>query len=251
MRKTGMILVMVLTAAVILTAAGEGMIPITLSTEGVQTENEGIRIDGQTVTITQPGEYLVDGTLDNGQILVDCQENGKVTLYLNGVSIHNETGPALLIGNCSPRAVVSLVEGKQNRLSNGKNLIFEEGDEPDGVIFTRSDLTLCGTGSLEIEAGAMNGISSKDDLRIEGGSLTVDVPNHGLKGKDCVEISGGEVTIRAGRDGIKSTNKKDPSLGYIEITGGDIRISCGDEAISFISYCNISGGKMSMTIDQQ
>ncbi len=251
MKKTGMILAILLASVMILTAAGEGMIPLTLSPEGTQTENEGIRVSGQTVTITHPGEYLVDGTLENGQILVDCQADGKVTLYLNGVSIHNETGPALLIGNCSPRVVVSLVEGKQNRLSNGTNLIFEEGDEPDGVIFSRSDLTLCGTGSLEIEAGAMNGISSKDDLRIEGGALTVDAPNHGLKGKDSVEISGGEVIIRAGRDGIKSTNKKDPSRGFIEITGGDIRIRSGDEAISFVSSCHISGGTISMTIDQQ
>ena len=251
MKKLLMILTAVLFMCVTFGADAEGVIPITLTPEGIRSESESIQTEGQIVKITEPGEYLLSGNLENGQIQIDCQEKGKVTLYANGVSIHNETGPAILIGKCSPRAEISLVSGTENKFSNGNNLVFDEGDEPDGVIFTRSDLTISGSGMMEINAGAMNGISSKDDLRIEGGTITVNAPNHGMKGKDSIEISGGKIAIRAGKDGIKSTNKTDPSRGYIEMTGGEVNISCGDDAVSFVTFCNISGGKLNMNIEVQ
>ena len=249
MKKSFLMLVTVLLLCLVFGADAEGVIPITLAPEGIQTGSESVQTEGQIVKITQPGEYLLSGSLENGQIQIDCQEKGKVTLYANGVSIHNETGPAILIGKCSPRAEISLVSGTENKFSNGNQLVFDEGYEPDGVIFTRSDLTISGGGMMEISAGAMNGMSSKDDLRIEGGTITVNAPNHGMKGKDSIEISGGKIIIRAGKDGIKSTNKTDPSRGYIEMTDGEVSISCGDDAISFVTFCNISGGKLSMNIE--
>ncbi|MNC83981.1 hypothetical protein D3C75_1382440 [compost metagenome] len=39
----------------------------------------------------------------------------------------------------------------------------------DAVIFSRADMTLNGTGTLEIISNEGNGISSKDDLKITGG----------------------------------------------------------------------------------
>lgn len=226
------------------TASAEGMTPIQLSDGKIQAEGAGIQTEGSTVTISQPGDYLLSGSLSNGQIRVDCKEAGKVTLFLNGVNVHNGTGPAIWIGECAPRAVISLVESTENRLSDGTELVFTDVDEPDGVIFSRSDLTVSGNGSLEVQAGAMNGIVSKDDLKIEGGKIRVTVPNHGIKGKDFVEISGGELTIQAGRDGIKSTNKKDPDRGYVAISGGNIHITCGDDALSFESRLSVTGGSV-------
>ena len=236
-------------AAFLLTAsfsAAEGMISIQLVQDGTQSGTEGVSVDGNTVTISRPGEYLISGTLAQGELRIENRESGKVTLYLNGVSVHNENGPAIRIVECSPRAVISLVEGSANFLSDGTSLILETEDEPDGVIFSRSDLTIEGAGSLEIKAGAMNGIVSKDDIRIEGGKLSIDAPNHGIKGKDSVEISGGEISIRAGKDGIKSTNKKDGDRGFLEITGGRISIFCGDDPLGFITSCHITGGEISI-----
>lgn len=250
MRKTAAIF---LTAVILLLAAAsaaEGMISVLLAQDGTRSEAEGVTVDGNIVTITRPGDYLISGRLEQGEIRVDSRESGKVTLYLNGVSVHNETGPAIRISECSPRTVISLVEGTENFLSDGASLIFETEDEPDGVIFSRGDLTIEGAGSLEVRAGTLNGIVSKDDIRIEGGKLSVDVPNHGVKGKDSVEISGGEISIRAGKDGIKSTNKKDGDRGFLEISGGRISIVCGDDPLGFITSCHITGGEISITKEQ-
>ncbi len=248
MKKAFSLLLVLALLAALTAVSAEGMMTIILSDGDIRTEAEGVTKTGSTVKITKPGDYLVSGTLSDGCIEVDCAAAGRVTLYLNGVTIHNSTGPAILIGECSPRAVISLVDQTENALSNGANLVFTDGDEPDGVVFSRSDLTIEGSGELTVTAGAMNGIVSKDDLKIEGGDITVKAPNHGIKGKDFVEITGGTLDINAGRDGIKSTNKVDGARGYIEITGGEITILCGDEAISYETYCTINGGSISLKV---
>ncbi len=243
----GLVTALLLTCAAPIQACAEGMVTIQLGEkEAAGSGSWSVTENG--IRISEPGEYLISGTLEEGQIFVDCGQEGKVTLYLNGVNVHHETGPAIQIGKCSPRAVISLVEGSRNSLSNGKNLIFEEEDEPDGVIFSRSDLTVEGSGQLEILAGAMNGIVSKDDLKIRGGEVVIEAPNHGIKGKDCVEISGGSIRIQAGKDGIKSTNKNDPDRGYIDMTGGEVTIECGDDALSFITGCTVTGGSLRITM---
>lgn len=231
-------------------ARAEGMVTIALDGQDAGSESGAWQRDEKGIFIRRPGEYLLTGKLAEGQILVDCLEDGKVTLYLNGVEVHHETGPAIRIEECSPRAVISLVEGSENVLSDGTALVLDENEEPDGVVFSRSDLSLEGNGRLKITAGAQNGIVSKDDLKILGGKLEITAPNHGIKGKDCVEISGGSISIRAGRDGIKSTNKKDPDRGYIDISGGEITIFCGDDPLSFITSCRMAGGRVNLTMTE-
>ena len=196
-------------------AAGAELISVTLSDEKCESASEAVTIEGSVVKITAPGEYLLTGSLSNGQIRVDCKDDGKVVLNLQNVKIHNETGAAILIEKVRPRARISLMADTINELSNGDNLVYEADDEPNGVIFSRSDLTIEGSGELKISAGAMDGIASKDDLKVEGGKISVIAPRHGLRGKDSVEISAGDITIQAGKDGIRSNNSKDAEKFYL------------------------------------
>ncbi len=239
MKKALIAILILALAGITCTALADGLHTVQFSDSGLESAVEGVAFENGILRITEPGEYLLSGELTNGQIAVNCEKDGKVTLYLNGVRIHNETGAALLVGECAPRLVVSLMEGTENSLSNGASLVYTDGDEPNGVIFSDSDLTLNGAGSLTITAGSMDGIVSKDDLKIENGILTVNAERHGLRGKDFVQISGGTLRITAGGDGIKSTNKSDPDRGYVEITGGYITIRCGDEPIQAVTTCRI------------
>ncbi len=229
--------ILMLLAVLLLTvsAANAELISITLSDDRSECGSENVVCEGSTVKINAPGEYLITGNLSNGQIRVDCRDDGKVVLNLQNVKIHNETGAAILIGNVSSRARISLMADTENELSAGENLVYENEDEPNGVIFSRSDLTIDGSGSLKVTAGATDAIASKDDLKIEGGRITVTAPRHGIRGKDCVEISGGEITISAGKDGIRSNNSKDAEKGYISITGGTIVITAGDDPLDYVT----------------
>ena len=246
MRKWSLLLL-----AVLLLAAATGnaeLISVNLADSKCECGSENVVCEGSTVKINAPGEYLITGSLSNGQIRVDCKDDGKVVLNLQNVKIHNETGAAILIGNVSSRVRISLMADTENELSNGNNLIFENDDEPNGVIFSRSDLTIDGSGNLKVAAGDMDGIVSKDDLKIEGGVISVIAPRHGIRGKDCVEISAGEITVQAGKDGIRSNNSKDSDKGYISITGGKIQITAGDDPLDFVTGLIVKNAEITSSV---
>ena len=194
---------------------------------------------------------MLSGELTNGQISVDCAEDGKVVLYLNGITVRTESVAAILIGECKPKVVISLVEKSENIISNGAQADYEEDQDPSGVVFSQSDLVIEGSGALTVNALSGDGIVSKDELEIHGGRITVEARHHGIKGKDCVEIYGGEITVTAGRDGIKSTNKKDSARGYVAIRGGTVSICCGDEPIQFVTDCTIENAKISIRMNNE
>lgn len=242
MKKCLSLVLAVLVCLCAAAAADSALIPVQISDAGVTCESDAVKMDGKVIRITAPGEYLLSGAMADGQIEVDCGEDGKVILHLNGLKLHNENGAAILIGRVKPRVVIELAEGSENELSDGSRLVFSDKDEPNGVIFSRSDLTVEGKGALKITSGAMDGIVSKDDLRIAGGTITVDAVRHGIRGKDSVEISGGTVSVTAGKDGIRTTNDKDRERGYISVTGGTLKISAGDDPFDFVTELILNGG---------
>ena len=247
LKKWGALILVILLAAV--SAGSAELIQITLADGGSECGSDAVICEGNTVTITAPGEYLLTGSLSDGQVQIDCKEDGKVSVNLQDVSIHNETGAAILIGHVSPRIRISLMADTTNELSNGGELAYDKDDEPNGVIFSRSDLTIEGSGALKVTAGAMDGIVSKDDIKIEGGQITVTAPRHGIRGKDFVEISDGDITITAGKDGIRSNNNKEADRGYISILGGKIRIVCGDDPLDFVTALNIRNAEITTTVE--
>ena len=133
MKKALIALLILVLAGITCTAYADGLHTVQFSDSGLENAVEGVAFENGILRITEPGEYLLTGELTNGQLSVDCDKDGRVTLYLNGVQIHNETGAALLVGECSPRLVISLMEGTENSLSNGANLVYTDGDEPNGV----------------------------------------------------------------------------------------------------------------------
>lgn len=223
-------------------AAEEAKAPETiLLADGASVSNaEGAVVDGDTVRILKAGEYMLSGSLSNGQIRVECDRDSKVKLYLNGVRIHNETGPAVYVSKGMSRVSISLLEGVENELSDGEHLVFTEKEkEPNGVIFSRSDLTITGDGVLTVRAGDKDGIVSKDDLRIKGGAISVNARRHGIRGKDYVQISNATVTVVAGKDALRSTADDREDRGYIEITDSTLDITCGDDAFSYVTRLTV------------
>lgn len=224
--------------------------PVMLNLNGAATacSAPGVSVDGQTVTLSAPGEYVLTGELDDGCIVVQCAQAGKITLFLNGVRIHHERGPAIWVKASEDRVSISTLEGTENFLSGGAVYDIDEDEEPNGVIFSRSDTTITGSGSLSVTAECFDGIVSKDDLRIKGGTLQVNAKRNGIRGKDGVEIYDGVITVVAGKDGLRSTNTKDPDRGYVEILGGSVTITCGDDPIDAVTRVTVTGGEVNALI---
>ena len=151
--------------------------------------------DGK-ISIQGAGTYLVSGTLDDGQIYVDCVDAGIVTLILKDANITNNDGACIYIKK-TQEAVITLYEGTTNTLTDGTVYKFDnpEDNEPDAALFSKEDLIINGTGTLVVDGNYSNGIVSKDGLKIESGVIQVDAARHGIKGKDYLVIDGGTVTI--------------------------------------------------------
>ena len=207
---------------------------------------ETITLGDESVTITSEGVYLIKGTLKDGQIIVNAPK-AKVQLVLDGVDITCSDSSAIYVQDAD-KVFITLAEGSENTVSDGKTYAnAEDENAPSAAIFSEDSLTVNGTGSLTVNGNYKNGIQSKDDIVITGGTITVNAANDGIKGKDYVAIADGDITVDAGGDGIKSTNAVDEGAGFVYIEGGSFAITSANDGIQAETELNILGGTFDIT----
>lgn len=218
---------------------------ITLSDESISTTASHVAISGSTITIQDEGMYILSGTLSDGMVIIDAEDTDKIQLILNGVNIVSSTSAAIYIREAD-KVFITTAAGTENTLSNGGVYEAIDDNHIDAVVFSKSDLTLNGTGTLIVYAPEGHGIVSKDDLVCASGAYEITTASHGLSGKDSVRIAGGEYTITAGKDGIHAENADDASLGYLYIAGGTFFITADGDGMSAASYLLVEDGDFSI-----
>ena len=221
---------------------------IVLAGDAIMVAGEGVTVNGRTATITTAGSYSLSGTLTDGQIIVDTQDEETVQLILNGVDISNTSTSPIYIANAA-ETVIMLAENSENYVADSPAYVFAnaEVDEPNAAVFSENDLTIYGTGSLAVEASYNDGIASKDGLIIAGGTITINAADDGIRGKDYLIVKDGHITINAQGDGLKSDEDEDTTKGYITVEGGNITITSGGDAIQAATDVLISGGTFTLT----
>lgn len=220
------------------------VIRITLSGNSITAGGDGVTVDGSTATITSAGTYSLTGSLDDGQIIVDTEDEDTVRLILNGASISSSTSAPISIMTAE-KAVIILADNTENYVSDSDSYLFEdpEEDEPNAAIFSKSDLTIYGGGALTVTGNYNDGIASKDGLIIAGGNITVNSIDDGIRGKDYLIVKDGQVTVTVQGDGLKSDNDEDTEKGYISIEAGVINVTSGGDAIQASTDVMITGGE--------
>ena len=194
-------------------------VKITLNKTTATVSGSGAKADGSTITITEEGVYVVSGTLEDGQIIVDASDSDKVQIVLDGVHINCETNAAIYVREAD-KVFITLAENSSNTLGGGNEYTQIDDNTVDGVIFSKSDLVCNGTGSLTIEADYKHGIVSKDDLVITGGTYKIAAADNGITAKDQIKILDGSFDIDAANSAVKAKNTDDTELGNIYIAGG-------------------------------
>lgn len=234
---------------------------ITLIDGEITISGSGADFKGNVVTISKAGTYVIQGTLEAGQLIVEADQEEKVHVILNGAAITSSSGPAIWIKSAE-KVILTLAEGTENRIQDSADYVLEEGaDEPDAALFSKEDLSINGSGKLTVTGNYANGIKSKDTLLAMGGTLEVSAVAHALSGKDAVGVFGGTLTLTAGEDGIHSSSQVLVEAGSVTIAatddgihgdasltidGGTIHISRSNEGLESAAI-TVNGGDISLT----
>ena len=209
------------------------------------TATDGVTVSDGVITITNAGNYKLTGTYE-GQIKVEAADSDMVRLILNNATITNSTGAAINVVEAD-EVVIYTASGTTNTVSDGSSYSDTASGSPDAAIYSKSDLTLAGEGTLKVEGKYEEGIHTSDGLVIASGTLEVNAANTGIKGKDYVDILDGTITVTASQDGIKATNDTDGNRGWVRLSGGTVNISAGDDGFKAERVLEISGGTLNIT----
>ncbi len=198
--------------------------------------------DGQDIRITAAGVYVLTGSASNVTVYVEAGKDDKVQIVLNGVSVTNTNFPVIYVKTADK--VFVTVSG-DSVLSVTGSFAADGSTKTDGVIFSKTDLTLNGTASLTVTS-TDNGVVCKDDLKITGGAYTVTASSKAIEANDSIRVAGGDLYLTAGTDGLHAENDSDDTKGYIYIGGGSLTISAGDDGIHALSVVQIDGGALNI-----
>lgn len=246
----------------------------------------GYDIDGTALTIEAAGTYIVSGSCQSGSITVKKGVTG-VTLVLSGLTLTAD-GTAAIACNKSSSVTIVAQDGTTNILSdtetNNDDSYPDNTDAENAVIKCKdgSQVTLCGSGSLTVNANGKNGIKSGATTDEEGEAwlvirdltLTISAPiNDAINAEASLTILSGGLTIDAGDDAVHSdyyltvgaVGTDGPTITVnscnegleaadLSIAGGNITIHAGDDCLNaansdltgYAFTLSISGGTLVM-----
>lgn len=220
---------------------------VTLNSTSIDYSGIGGTVSGTTFTITKAGTFSFSGSLTDGQIVVNAH-NCTVRIILKGVNVNCSNSAAIYIKDAD-KVIITLQEGTVNTLSDGASYVYDntEDEEPSATIFSKDDLTINGSGTLNVDANFNDAIQSKDSLFIIGGIYNITSADDAIIGKDQAYIENGTFTINASGDGIKSTNDNDTTVGNVIIENGTFNITAGADGIQAENCILISAGTFNIT----
>ena len=219
---------------------------VVLSDSGITVDGDGCDVREDRLKIEEAGTYEISGTLSDGYIYVNVDNESEVHIILNGVKVHNADSAAFYSKKAA-KVTVTLAAGTENVFTDGANYVFEpEEDEPDATFFAKHDLVIEGEGKLKVVANYGDAIKGKDSLYINGGVIEIDAVDDGITGRDLLQITDGTITVRSQSDAIKSSNDVDPTLGNVIIDGGVITAIGDSDDIQAENRVIINGGTLSL-----
>ncbi|MBR4914591.1 MAG: carbohydrate-binding domain-containing protein [Clostridiales bacterium] len=218
---------------------------INLNGSSASSDSSSVTINGSVITIKGKGTYIVTGTLNDGYIVVDAGDSDDIKIVLKDAQITSSDYAALYCLNADNVNVI-LAEETSNTLKNSGKFDSKDKNSVDGAIFAKTDITINGSGSLEI-VSTDHGLVGKDDVTITGGNIKITASSDGIQANDSVAVRNASINITCGKDGIQADNEKDTNKGYVYILSGNITIAADDDGITASSTLQIDGGTINIT----
>lgn len=208
--------------------------------------SDAVSVDDYSVTISKEGTYILKGAYKNGTVIIDAPKTDKLQLVLDGLEIYSADFAAIYVKQAD-KVFITLNPGTENSLSNGGEFRADDSSKVDAVIFSKEDLTVNGSGSLNIKSPAGNGISCKDELVFTDGSISVQAGKHAIEAKDSLAVSGGSFTLSSGKDGLHCEHNSDETKGLVYISGGSFTVNAEGDGVSAGAALQLDGGSLDIT----
>lgn len=199
--------------------------------------------DNKTIDITDEGVYTISGSAENCTIRVNADDSAKVQLVLDGVDIENEDFPAIYV--LSADKVFITTTDSENTLTVSGQFTADGENNTDAVIYSKDDIVLNGTGTLNVTSNYGNGITCKDDMKITGGTYNVKSALDAFEANDTISVYDGTFNITTNKDGFHCEN--DEAEGSITISDGTFTINGGSDGIQACAVLQIDGGDFNIT----
>lgn len=183
---------------------------------------DSYKIEDTNLTIKESGIYIISGTCSEGSVTVK-KGTTNVTLILQNLTLSCSNGAPITINK--ENTDTTIVITGTNTLTDNEDPADEESTDAEvadafegAAIKLKSggSLTITGTGTLNINGNAKNGIKGGDGATINIGAsasdsftLNVTAANDGISGDGSEDVAGlniigGTINVSAGDDGIKS-----------------------------------------------
>lgn len=229
---------------------------ITFTDTTVTASNtSGLEINGTALTIDKAGTYLLTGQCSDGSVKVKKGTTG-VTLVLSRLALTSKTTAPIVCGKSS-QVIIEAAESTENTLQDSENNAEDSGnaDAENAVIKCKdgSQVTLTGSGTLNILAQGKNGIKSGATTQAEGeASLTVqnlvlniEAPNNdAINAEATLNIESGTLTLSAGDDALHSDYTL--NIGPESTPGPTVTVTTSNEGLEGATV-NICSGEIHIT----
>lgn len=195
--------------------------------------------EGSKITITQAGTYYVTGTLTDGQLVVDADQEDRVQIILDKVSITSNGNAAIDVENAD-KVVINVKAGTTNTIAD------RNGNSQDSAIYSRTKLSIFGTGTLNVNGNDNAAISSQGGIILKestfnftanadavktdhniivySGNVNVNADGDGFNAEEDITINNGTINITQSEDGFEAS--------AVNIVDGNIRIVANEDGIS-------------------
>ena len=202
--------------------------------------------DGKVIDITDEGVYTISGNAKNCTFRINADDSAKIQLVLDGVTVENEDFPAVYV--LSADKVFITTTDTENSLTVSGQFRSDGENNTDAVIYSKDDIVLNGTGTLNVISYYGNGISCKDDLKITGGTYNVNSALDAFEANDTISVCDGIFTVKTNKDGFHCGN--DEAEGTVTVSGGTFSISSGSDGIQACALLQIDGGEFDITASE-
>lgn len=220
--------------------SASGALEIVIDASENRNWGDNAYYENKQLVICEGGSYIVSGRLE-GPFVISVQDDEIVHLFLNGIEIYSTGAPAIWIKSAS-KVFITVSEGTENILCDSE---YRSSDIEDGCIYSESDLTFNGKGTVNIRGYYQDAIASKGRIKIVDGNYSIYAVDDGIKGRDGVVIADGSIMLQTEGTGIKSTNTQNDKKGDIHIRGGEITLISGEYGVDSaknleVTNCNVS-----------